>query len=89
MDSPGRLGLQLVFLAEEPDLEQGGRILAGDTPIASLLPRRGRGVLETLRVELEILEGLGDSELRVDTLRYAGGPGSHLRIAQVTWQPRV
>ena len=80
----GELCLELLYLAEEPDLEQAGRILLGDQPVLSLLPLRGSGLRE---VRLNLCFAAEIATLRVDTLHWNGGPAAHLRIEKVTWQP--
>ena len=86
----GRLVVDLFFLQEEPDLEQSGRVWVGGHPVASLLPRRGSGVTETFRIELDVapLSVPSTDRVRVDTLHYSGGPSGTLRIEQITWQAR-
>lgn len=89
MQGPGVLSVELLFLQEEPDLEQAGRIWVGDETVASLMPRRGRGRTEIHRIQIDVSAAGQPQQVRIDTTHFEDGPSSVLRIEQVTWQARA
>jgi hypothetical protein len=82
----GQVAIHLRFLAEEPELEQAGRIFFGDQDVASLLARKGMGQSLDHRIVLDWHGACHSNVLRVDTQLFEGGPAAHLRIEQITWQ---
>ena len=82
----GQVVIHLRFLAEEPDLEQGGRVFFGDQGVASLICRTGQGQTLEHRIVLDWHGACHGNVLRVDTQLFEGGPQAHLRIEQITWQ---
>jgi glycosyltransferase involved in cell wall biosynthesis/GT2 family glycosyltransferase len=85
-DTRGQVVISLRFLAEEPDLEQGGRIFFGDQGVASLITRTGQGQSLEHRIVVDWHGAYHQNVLRVETLLFEGGPSAHLRIEQITWQ---